>query len=1323
MHAETAQAIRERDGSLPERIGRYHIVARLGSGGMGVVYEGIDIHTGARVALKTVRVPEMRVLAGIQREIHALQHLRHPGVVRVVDRGLEGGLPWYAMELIQGKTLADEFRSRWEGKAAALGALTGPQARAQDDMTWAHVSFRESRTFAEPAGLDKTQLDAPAPDSRPSGYADTARLAMTRTEVEWTRSPAPVPAPEPAPARRLAHVSDQVPVDVLPYEDLTDLLHTLLGLAEILEVVHSAGIVHCDLKPSNIFLRGGTEPVLVDFGLVTTAHSRESLRAASDVAGTIHYIAPEQLRGEYADARSDLYAFGCILYRCLIGRPPFVGRNAAAVLTQHLYTQPVPPAALRSDVPARLSDLIMQLLAKSPRQRLGYAGDVVEELSTILQAHARSAPRKSQILYRSSFIGRAAELTQLASAVSGLARGQGSLTLVRGPSGIGKTRLLMELTRHVPAGKALIVTGQCAALELDDEPALRVEAPSIEPLGSLVQHAAMLCKQRGETATQTIFGKYLLVLASFFPELLSVPGARRAAIPTALPSDASRQRVMEALTAVLTALAAEQPVLLLLDDLQWADELTLAWLDSLIRYPADRPIDRLPVAVVGAFRDGHLPAELAQLIKTCRNSTLSLSPLPGNDIAAIIGEMLSLSETPHSLVASIAAAHGGNPFYIGELLRLAQECGVLERDRDRRWQVREKPLGPAWLAPQSIDEVAIARMGFVGQATRTVLEIAAVMGRSIDIELISEAGALPHDQVLDAMDELILRRIAIQEQIGAISFAHESFRRVAYRELSELRRRALHRAAANAIERRMGREGSLPLLAYHWSRAGVPGMAFRYLVSAAEQALAAGAQRQAQDLMTRAWSLAAGSSLHLEREELARAKLLSASAAFDLGDMERCIRLGSEVLDLYGAPLPSDLRPALVRGVLHGVLQLSGLSRVLARISALDHEQAARTHCAMALTLLQKAFVAGGKPPAELLPVVFVAANAAERTGGKVSPALSYSFIGSSLGVAGLRGAAQTYFERAQRNVEEHHDRHLRARLGVSEMIYLHGMASWPRLRVRAAELIAMGREMGAFVEWEGYLLFLSDYQLHAAGTAQITTLIRPVLESAERRDNRFVSMLGCIVGAQAAYLAGDYAQALSWLAPDRMAPAAGSNAAMHAALRSLVLLELGEHEEALHNARYASTHAGEVSLPWPGGGRHHWITAALLGLAEHAYPPGSQKHEELLAAAGRVLTNGRTAARRFPMAQSGYWLLRATYIRLTMAGRAASRAYAALAKAKKLAVHTHLLYEEAWACLEMARLCTPGSTARAALMGQAERLFARGGYGHGLRRVKALTP
>jgi serine/threonine protein kinase len=439
---------------------------------MGVVYRGEHKETGEAVAIKTVRAPSADLLSSIRREIQALSRVRHPSIVRILGEGVSDGLPWYVMPLLQGRTLRQHILTLW----------------AKSGVDCFRSTINKDRTTV-PAG-DVNQ--GPQSIATPMSLATTSPLGPTLTLLRRLCAP--------------------------------------------LAFLHGEGLVHRDLKPENIFLQDDGRPVLVDLGIAARfggAEGREELDIER-IAGTPAYMAPEQFRGELVDARADLYALGCILYECVTGQPPFLG-EVVSLRYQHLYDKPRPPSLLVPNLPAELDRLILQLLEKRPQDRLGHAADVAAALIAVgADAEPEVGARARAYLYRPELTGRADELSRLVNAVDRVSRHRhGSLVLIRGESGVGKTRLAMEMAQIATQRGLTVLTGRCMALAAGETSIKAgVMEPPLHPLRPVLLAAADRAQERGRPEVERLFGSRGTVLAAYEPTLLDLPGQREQPPPT-----------------------------------------------------------------------------------------------------------------------------------------------------------------------------------------------------------------------------------------------------------------------------------------------------------------------------------------------------------------------------------------------------------------------------------------------------------------------------------------------------------------------------------------------------------------------------------------------------------------------------------------------------------------------------------------------------------------------------------------------------------------------------------------------------------------------
>jgi eukaryotic-like serine/threonine-protein kinase len=233
-----------------------------------------------------------------------------------------------------------------------------------------------------------------------------------------------------------------------------------------LEHAHAKGIIHRDIKPGNVWLSGDGTAKVGDFGLAL-ALDVSRLTGEGMMVGTYYYMPPEQALGGEVTPRADLYSVGAMLYEMVTGRPPFLGDDSVAIIGQHINTPPVSPNWHRPDLPPPLAALIMRLLEKDPQKRPATAKEVLGIIEAIeagkageLSAEASRVLAENP-LYRRVFVGREPELRQLQSAFDGAASGQGSVLMVVGEPGIGKTALTEQLGTYVSLRNGRVLVGHC----------------------------------------------------------------------------------------------------------------------------------------------------------------------------------------------------------------------------------------------------------------------------------------------------------------------------------------------------------------------------------------------------------------------------------------------------------------------------------------------------------------------------------------------------------------------------------------------------------------------------------------------------------------------------------------------------------------------------------------------------------------------------------------------------------------------------------------------------------------------------------------------
>jgi serine/threonine protein kinase/predicted ATPase len=668
------------------------------------------------------------------------------------------------------------------------------------------------------------------------------------------------------------------------------------GLAE----AHKLGVVHRDLKPQNIMIDKEGNARIMDFGIARSVEAK-GVTEVGMIIGTPDYMSPEQVEGKEADQRSDIYSLGIIIYEMVTGKVPFEGDTPLSIALKHKTETPSDPREFNDQISEDLSSVILKCMEKDKEKRYQKTEELLSELINIEKGISTEAaaeqpqipafliePEEKVEEKRPVFVAREKELEKLSKFLEKTLGGQGRVAFITGEAGSGKTALANEfaLKAQEAYDDLIVVSGKCDAHTGTGDP----YAPFREILRMLTgdveaswasgvisrEHASRLWNLLPLSA-QAIVDSGPDLIDTFLPGSVLVSRAeafvsgsaawltrlkKLAERKASLPADATLQQsnLFGQYSRVLQALARQQPLLLILDDLHWADVGSINLLFNL-----GRQIVGSRILIMGTFR----PAEVALGKDRERHplaSVINEFKRSFGDVEVELGEAEDrkfvdafLDTEPNQLGVdfreTLLRQTKGHPLFTIELLREMQEQGMLIKDKKEQW-VEGQTLN--WEAlPIRVDAIIEERIGRLTGNLRELLNLASVEGEEFTAEVVAK---LQETDVrglirllsseLDKRHHLIsakgIQRIDSQ-RLSLYKFQHILFQRYLYNGLDKVERAHLHEQVGNVLETIYGEQAEeiADQLARHFQEAGIAAKAVEYLQQAGNKAVLLSANEEA----------------------------------------------------------------------------------------------------------------------------------------------------------------------------------------------------------------------------------------------------------------------------------------------------------------------------------------------------------------------------------------------------------------------------------------------------------------------------------------------
>lgn len=585
---------------------------------------------------------------------------------------------------------------------------------------------------------------------------------------------------------------------------LGDSLALAIKLADLVHQIHERRVMHRDINPSNIVLNPASGQIkLIDFGISAAFSQRQmDFQSPDRFEGTLRYISPEQTGrvNRVMDYRTDLYSLGVTLYELLTGTLPFSGADALALVHAHIAVEPAPLTSHRPDLPSILSDIVLKLMAKNAEDRYQSALGLKADLERVKLSVDQGGEIESFVLGQDDaagifclpqkLYGRETETAWLFEAYHRASEGGRELLILTGRPGTGKTALVKEVYRPITRDRGLFLSGKFEQFQRRRPYHAFVQA--LEELANLMLAEEEDVLRRWHERLGAAVGDLGLVLTEAVPALEAILGPQPP-IPE-LGGLELQRRFLYVFKRFFEALGdGDRPIVLFLDDWQWADSGSALLLKTLMTDP-----DLHHLLLICAYRNNEIDpthpflAALEDLGPDNRIRRLELGPLSADDIRALLTDTLGPQPGIDDLTDLVLVKTDGNAFFAKSFLEMFHQEGLLTfTPITRRWEwdiARVRGLA----VTDNVVDLLRQRLSSLSGDTQALLGTAACLGARYDLTTLALVAEKPPIEVARAMDTALTENLLLLKGPDTYGFVHDQIHQAAYLLIPEEQRPAVH---------------------------------------------------------------------------------------------------------------------------------------------------------------------------------------------------------------------------------------------------------------------------------------------------------------------------------------------------------------------------------------------------------------------------------------------------------------------------------------------------------------------------------------------------
>ncbi|MBW2734090.1 MAG: AAA family ATPase, partial [Deltaproteobacteria bacterium] len=585
-----------------------------------------------------------------------------------------------------------------------------------------------------------------------------------------------------------------------------------MGLARLLEEIHQAGHIHKAVKPTNILVGANNSALtfIDDVQVLDINQLSHFIFDPSYQRNTLPYISPEQTgRIQHSlDYTTDLYSLGAVLYNLLVGEPPFLSPDPLTVIHSHLAERPVAPTERSATIPTPVSDIVLKLLRKPPEKRYQTAAGLGHDLKRCRQELQEGKEISTFVLGSNDFsnrisipsvmVGRDHERRRLLDRHAQACEGVCEAAIVSGFSGIGKTRLIQELQLPIIAARGYFTSGKFDQYQQHIPYATLITALRTLMRTFLTEDAERL--RRWKTRLERALRGHGRLMVDIVPELELIIGKQP--MVAALPPTEARNRFHDTIGAFIASLAAaEHPLTLFIDDLQWCDGATFDVIEMLLGNAQEYPY----LFLIGAYRhnevgEGHRLRWLLDKVRQAHGPLLelhldALSAEHVNEMTAYI--LNTMPSRTRALSDVIFRTSDGNPLFVNESLRWLHNHRHLHLGQDGLWAWDDDQIQHADIPSTALD-LFRDKISRLSQPSIALLQLAACLGASFEASTLAACLNLSKTELYHALAEALSVNL-LKKDKDALSFFHDQVQAAAESLSSPEETRELHALIAETM--------------------------------------------------------------------------------------------------------------------------------------------------------------------------------------------------------------------------------------------------------------------------------------------------------------------------------------------------------------------------------------------------------------------------------------------------------------------------------------------------------------------------------------------